>query len=173
MARMVLLRDSDRGDDDTPSNSLSAPLGGEMNLIFRIILFCALIAAAGCKEILYSNLTEREANQMMAVLKASDVPSTRKIGVDGGHDLLVNPEDIAVASTLLEAQGLPRETFRKMDEIFAAEGLVGTPFEERVRYVFALEQKLAENLTSINGVRSVRVSINLSLIHISEPTRPY
>jgi len=133
-----------------------------INQTFRgIVLLFLLTSFAGCKEVLYSNLTEREANRMVAVLEVANVPSLRSAGADGTYEVLVEQNDIAIASTLLEAEGLPQEKFKAMDQIFAAEGLVGTPFEERVRYVFALEQKLTESLVGINGVRSASVSINI------------
>lgn len=121
----------------------------------------ALVLSTGCKEVLYSGLTETEANEMTTILEVSGVDVSRKRDKDGIYQVLVAEADVAGANSILISNGLPRRRFARMDEVFDAQGLVGTPFEERVRYIFALEEKLTEQLVSIHGVRDARVTVNL------------
>lgn len=128
----------------------------------RIVLCLAFVVAlAGCKEVLYSNLTEADANDMVSILEASGINTARERDKDSVYEIWVDGNSVAAANVILRAQGFPRRSFVSMDEIFSAEGLVGSPFEERVRYVFGLEEKLTEALISIDGIRDARVTINI------------
>jgi type III secretion protein J len=124
------------------------------------LLFCAL-AVTGCKEVLYSNLDEIEANQMVAVLQAAEVSSGRKKNVDGMYEILVEGSQIGVAVLLLQDQGLPRKKFVTLGEVFADTGIVGTPFEERARFMHAMNQEMASTISAIDGVREARVHVVL------------
>jgi len=138
-------------------------MGGSLNqrLARTGLVLCAIFVLTGCKEVLYSNLAEADANEMTTILQTSGVDVSRKRDKDGVYEILVAPEDVARASSLLIGNGLPRKKFVSMDQVFDAQGLVGSPFEERVRYIFALEEKLTEHLVSIHGVRDARVSISI------------
>ena len=48
-----------------------------------------------------------------------------------------------------------------MGDIFAGEGLISSPLEERVRFVYALSQNVEEALSQIDGVITARVLVNL------------
>ena len=58
-------------------------------------------------------------------------------------------------------QGLPRERFDGMGQIFRKEGLVSSPLEERARYIYALSQELANTLSQMDGVITARVHVVL------------
>ncbi|MEL6573718.1 MAG: type III secretion inner membrane ring lipoprotein SctJ [Pseudomonadota bacterium] len=118
-----------------------------------------LLALSACQEEIYTNLPEREANQMTAILEASGVPSTRKRDKDGDYRLLVKREQVAAAITVLNAEGLPKRQFQSMGEVFDSGNLIGSPFEERARFIHALNEELSATLTSIDGIRSARVHI--------------
>ena len=121
----------------------------------------AFLAVSGCKEVLYSGLTETEANEMTSLLEASGISISRKRNKDGVYEVLVANDEVGIANSILVSNGLPRKKFVSMDQVFDAQGLVGSPFEERVRYIFAIEEKLTEALVSIHGVRDARVTVSL------------
>lgn len=126
-----------------------------------ICLLTAFVALAGCKEVLYSNLDETEANQMVAVLQAADIDADRSKDADGVYAILVEKTQIGASVLLLQNEGLPRKKFTSLGEIFADTGIVGTPFEERARFMHALNQELADTISAIDGVREARVHIVL------------
>ncbi|MGF1548157.1 MAG: type III secretion system inner membrane ring lipoprotein SctJ [Thiotrichales bacterium] len=124
----------------------------------------ALILAflAGCKTALYANLNEQEANEMMSHLMRNGI-RTEKIGdkKSGLYALNVDQSQFANAVEILKNLGLPKERFVKVDDLFKKEGLISSPLEERVRYIYALSQDVQETLAKIDGVLTARVHVVL------------
>ncbi|WP_342076480.1 type III secretion system inner membrane ring lipoprotein SctJ [Yoonia sp. SS1-5] len=128
----------------------------------RTSLLLALpLLLMGCKEAIYTNLSARAVNEMVATLISANVSASRKEVEAGVYSLMIDKQDLAIATIILDQHGLPSREFRAMDDVFTAEGLVGTPFEEQVRYAFALEQQLTQDIVSIAGVRDAGVTISL------------
>ena len=123
------------------------------------LLLCVTLALMGCKEVLYSTLTENEANEMVAILDASGITAKRERDKDGNYALNVEGEVVADAVTILRNAGYPRQRFKSLGDVFANEGLVGTPFEERARFMFALNEELSRTISEIDGIRSARVQV--------------
>ncbi|MCC2110472.1 MAG: type III secretion inner membrane ring lipoprotein SctJ [Hyphomicrobiales bacterium] len=114
---------------------------------------------AGCKAELYTGLGERETNEMTAVLTNEGISASRERDKDGNYALLVERGDFAQAVSVLSSRGLPRQQFKGLGEVFNDEKLVSTPFEERARFMHALNEERAASLTQIAGVASARVHI--------------
>ncbi|MBL9205796.1 MAG: type III secretion inner membrane ring lipoprotein SctJ [Opitutaceae bacterium] len=135
----------------------SLPLSSVFRLGFG--LFVALLLA-GCGQVpLFSELTENEANEMMAILLQRDIPCTKTAGKEEKWILKVAQADFSRAVDLLKAQGYPKDKFTKMGDVFQKSGLVSSPTEERIRYMYALSQEIAETLMRIDGVMNARVHI--------------
>ena len=120
-----------------------------------------LLLAAGCKVELYGGLAEREANDMLAALLRRGIPAEKLPGLEGTFALHVEEGRFAEAVELLKMQGFPREPFASIGEVFKKEGLISSPLEERVRFVYALSQELSATLSEIDGVLSARVHVVL------------
>lgn len=128
----------------------------------RIIAVVALLAVSGCKEAVYTNLSEQEVNEMIVVLAMAGIEFKRsRIADSGQYDLLVNSRDLAAAAGVLSGQGYPKERFTSLGDVFEDSGLVGTPFEERAKMTHALNQELSSTLLKIDGVRDASVHIVL------------
>ena len=118
-----------------------------------------VLALVGCKTGLYSGLNETEANEIVAALSAGSIDA-RKERPDGTDwQVQVDEGSIGPALTLLGAQGLPHERFASMGDMFQKQGLVSTPSEDRMRYIYAVSQELSQTLRSIDGVVSARVHV--------------
>jgi type III secretion protein J len=117
------------------------------------------MALTGCKVALYSNLTEQEANDMMAALLTAGIDTEKVAGEEGKWVLNVDEGRFAAAVERLGAAGLPRDDFASMGEVFKKEGLISSPLEERVRFIYALSQELAKTISEIDGVISARVHV--------------
>lgn len=130
----------------------------------RFTLVIAMLATglllAGCKVDLYSSLEEKEANQILAVLMERGI-SASKLELENGFAIRVPESDIADAVTILTAKGLPREQSASMGAAFAKSGLISSPFEDRVRYIYALGAEVATTLREIDGVIAARVHVVL------------
>jgi type III secretion protein J len=129
--------------------------------LFRICAALLLtVLLAGCGQVpLFSELSETEANEMMAILLQRDIPCTKSAGKEERWVLKVAQADFSRAVDLLRAQGYPKDKFTKMGEVFQKSGLVSSPTEERIRYMYALSQEIAETLMRIDGVMNARVHI--------------
>ena len=81
--------------------------------------------------------------------------------------------DLARATKVLAAQGLPRAPGARMGDVFKKESLISSPLEERARYIYALSQELETTLTQIDGVVVARVHVVLpEKVAPGEPVQP-
>ena len=126
-------------------------------------LACALGATltllAGCSsQELYSQLSERQANEMVAVLRSVGIEAEKR-SQEGRFSVLTASGDFPQAVRALSAQGYPREQFDSMGTVFKREGFVSSPLEERARLVHALSQEISNTVASIDGVVAARVHL--------------
>lgn len=122
------------------------------------LLACGL-ALAACKEPLYSNLSEQEANDVYATLSRAGIPAEKQAVDEKSWGISIDGSDIAAAMEALNRAGLPRERFASLGELFKRDGIVPTPTEERVRFLYGVSQELAHTLNEVDGVISSRVHI--------------
>lgn len=133
-------------------------------LLLRRCRLCAGVLLAfvfaGCGKVpLFSELAENEANEMMAILLQREIVCTKLAGKDEKWSLKVSQADFSRAVDLLKAQGYPRDKFVRIGDVFQKSGLVSSPTEERIRYMYALSQEIAETFMRIDGVMNARVHI--------------
>ncbi|MES2888929.1 MAG: type III secretion inner membrane ring lipoprotein SctJ [Pseudomonadota bacterium] len=111
----------------------------------------------GCKAELFGKLNESDANAVLDALYSEGIRA-EKIMRDREVWAIEVPEgDLQRALRLTQERGVPRERFATMGDLFKKEGLVSSPSEERLRYIFAVSQELANTLTQIDGVMTARV----------------
>lgn len=117
---------------------------------------------AGCNVELNTGLTEREANEEVAILLRHGIPAARAANAKE-HTLTVTVEEgrFADAVEVLRAQGLPRSHYAAISDVFRGGGLVTSPGEERMRMVYALGEALSGTIAQIDGVLTARVHIVL------------
>jgi type III secretion protein J len=123
-------------------------------------LFVACALLAGCKKELYTGLAEEDVNEMTVALLERGV-SAEKTSADGGktYTLQVDDGDMVRAMQVLREKGLPHSKFDDLGSLFKKDGLVSTPTEERVRFIYGLSQELSGTLSHIDGVLVARVQI--------------
>jgi type III secretion protein J len=119
----------------------------------------ALLLLAGCgKQELYSQLSERSANEMVAVLRGAGIDAEKQVK-DGQFSIATASGDFAAAVRTLSSQGYPRESYDTMGKVFKREGFVSTPLEERARLLHAMSQEISNTLANIDGVVTARVHL--------------
>jgi len=138
-------------------------LGRRSGLFGRIarglgVLGLAMLLVA-CKEPLYTQLNEQEANEVFAVLARAGIEAEKNAVGEKGWGIGVYPSDIPAAMDALNAAGLPRSRFANLGDMFKREGIVATPTEERVRFMYGVSQELSNTLSDIDGVISARVHL--------------
>lgn len=123
------------------------------------VLALALCAGllSGCKEELFSKVDEADANAALDVLYGEGIRATKLPAEGDLWRIEVESSDLQRALLATRKQGVPRERFANMGDLFKKEGLVSTPSEVRMRYLFAVSQELSNTLSHIDGVISARV----------------
>ena len=119
----------------------------------------ALFLLTACQTEIYSNVSEREANEMLAALLAQNISASKTAIGDGVFSLSVEESELQRALTVLDNKGLPRSSRETIGQVFSGGGIVSSPFEERVRYIYALGEDVAQTLQEIDGVLVARVHI--------------
>jgi len=126
---------------------------------FYLLLLLALV---GCgSQALYTRLQEKEANEMIAILSQNGISSAKTPGEDETWNIQVATSEFGQAVDLLKRKGYPKDRFESIGSVFKKSGLVSSPLEERVRFMYALSEDLSETLTHIQGVVTARVHIVL------------
>jgi type III secretion protein J len=132
------------------------------NSCCRWLAMLALLALAGCKTDLFTRQTESDANDMVAALLENGLPAGKATG-DAGKtwNVQVDEQNVVRAMAVLKAYGLPRDRHVTLGEMFKKEGMISTPTEERVRFIYGVAQQLESTLSQIDGVVTARVQIVL------------
>lgn len=148
---------------ETSENSAAVKVPMTVRIGVRRFVLCLLLATllAGCKVELYTNLAEQEANEMMALLLRHGIPCEKQPGQEQTWTLVVDDRVTATALEILQENGYPKPQFKSLGDVFKREGLVSSPMEERVRFIYALSQELGHTINEIDGVISARVHIVL------------
>ncbi|AYF51824.1 type III secretion inner membrane ring lipoprotein SctJ [Pseudomonas fluorescens] len=143
--------------------------------LFSAVIFIVIASLlGGCSDRveLHRQLSEQEANEVVAELADKNIRAT-KFPAKDGVVITVNTVDIGRAVRTLEAVGLPRVARTTLGDTFRKEGVISTPLEERARYIYALSQELEATLSNIDGVIVARVHVVLpERVAPGEPVQP-
>jgi type III secretion protein J len=121
-----------------------------------------LFLLTACEQDLFSRQTEADVNEMIGALSEAGIPASKKSGDNGKTwSIAVDEHQIGAAMIALKARGLPQQRYNNLGEIFKKDGLISTPTEERVRFIYGVTQELSQTLSQIDGVVVARVHIVL------------
>jgi type III secretion protein J len=112
---------------------------------------------AGCRSDLYSEIAEEDANEIIDTLYAAGIDSRKEPAGEKTFRVQVEGDQLPAALRATRERGLPRQRFADLGTLFKKEGLVSTPSEERVRFIYGIAQELSSTISSIDGVISARV----------------
>ena len=124
-----------------------------------LAVLAMLLALAGCKVGLYSGLNEQEANEIVAALSAEGLDAAKERLEGNTWQVQVEESRLSRALDVLRTQGLPHDRYVSMGDVFQKQGLVSTPSEERMRYIYAVSQELSQTLRNVDGVVTARVHV--------------
>lgn len=127
-------------------------------IIYCILLVLAMVNLAACSKSteLLNGLSEVDANDIIAALRNQGVWAN-KVSSKRGITVNVEEADLAKSVVILSENGLPKQSYTAMGDVFKKDGMISTPTEERGRYLFAISQELEKTLSQIDGVILARV----------------
>ena len=145
--------------------SLSGFRSGHCAWVFRLVRIATVVICAvtvgSCKSDLYTNLDQRQANEIVAALRQQGIPADRSAGKGDRISVSVEESRFAEAVSVLKASGLPKQEFTNLGEVFKRDSLVSSPVQERAQMIFALSQELSATVSEIDGVLSAHVHLVL------------
>lgn len=131
------------------------------NFKLSTLAFILALILTGCKENLYSNLNETDANELLVALLTRGVDAEKQSAGKAGFNILVEKEDLVRALEIAKENSLPRESFASLGSVFAGQGMIASQTEEQARLAYALSQELAASFSKIDGVLTARVHVVL------------
>jgi type III secretion protein J len=125
-----------------------------------VLAACAVVLSA-CNVELFANLEQRQANEIVATLYRRGIPAERVPEKGGRYAIKVDGSAFAQAVAILNENGLPRQEFATMCEVFKKDGWA--PFEGQARAltICAVSQELSRTVSEIDGVLSAHVHLVL------------
>jgi type III secretion protein J len=106
-------------------------------------------------------------------LTLAQIDSSKQREKEGTFSVHADADKFADAVRLLNSKGLPAKRFDTLGEVFAREGFVSSPTEERARLNHALSQEIASTLSSIDGVVLARVHLAIPQVDtLSDKLKP-
>lgn len=142
-------------------SSLPTPSTRRLPRASAVALCCLALLLAACKEPVLSKLSEVEANDALYTLLQGGVSAEKRSDGDAGYSVWAEEAQLATAIGLLKDNAQPQTKHQSLGELFGRSQLISTPTEERVRFVYGVEQALAKTLSEIDGVLTARVHIVL------------
>ena len=135
------------------------------------VLVVLLLAFTGCtsRKMIVHGVEEQDANEVVVFLSSKNILAYKTqapaAGPGGGGgpalwDVAVDSEQSTEAMGLLNANGLPRRRGQKLLEIFAANGLVPSEMQEKIRYQSGLAAQIANTIRKIDGVIDADVQLS-------------
>lgn len=120
--------------------------------LIKSVCFLLVLAVTGCGEsvVLHSQLSEQEANAVIAELADKQVHA-QKVPDKNGISIRVRTEAISRAINSLSAAGLPRTKRSTLGDIFRKEGVISTPLEERARSSMRCHKSLKPHCRALTG----------------------
>ncbi|WP_280951095.1 type III secretion system inner membrane ring lipoprotein SctJ [Mesorhizobium temperatum] len=144
------------------SSPRRSPLLNRCGVRCRVALVVVgMLVLQACSVELYSNLNQRQANEIVATLMRHGIPAQREAGKDGKMTVSVQKDRFAEAMAILDESGLPKQEFQTLGDVFKRDGLVSSPVEERATMIYGLSQELSQTISDIDGVLSARVHLVL------------
>ena len=118
----------------------------------RWICLALVLLTLGCAEVdLYSNLPEKEVNEMMAILLDNGITCTKLPGEEGTWSITVEEARYADAVTILSDLGRPRKQRPTIEELFPKTGFTSSPSEQRIRLTYGLAESLEQTISTLPG----------------------
>lgn len=120
-----------------------------------------MLALTSCSNVtVLEGLDERQANEVVAMLLRQNIAAEKTANGKAGYAVEVDSESLVSAIDLIRQNDLPSAVPTQVSNAFPADAMVSTPLSEKARLLSAVERRLEESLTLLDGVRAARVHVS-------------
>jgi flagellar M-ring protein FliF len=136
-----------------------AKMGLLSGVVILVILTIVLIAwmFMGKQEVLFSNMDEKEAANVISALEDMKVPYSLQ---DNGSTVLVDSSQVQSVRVKLVGQGVSLNAGSGF-ELFDDADIGMTEYSQKINYLRAMQGELARSIMSIDGIKYARVHLVL------------
>jgi type III secretion protein J len=133
------------------------------------LLAAAAMGVAGCRTAVLHDLSEQDANQVIAILQDQGVAASKEPdnAEAGTWKIAVARGDANRVWSVLQGYRLPSTRGRRVQDVFGKSKLLTGPLEEKALYLEALQGEIAHTLESVSGVVSARVHVAMPELDLS------
>lgn len=111
-------------------------------------------------EKLLSNLTQEQANQVMAILQQQNISAKKDGNLKAGYTVSVGESESTAALSIINQYQLPWAADVQIGQAFPESSLVASPKAEQARVLSLQEQRLEQSLRMIAQVVNARVHVS-------------
>ncbi|RAU35148.1 type III secretion inner membrane ring lipoprotein SctJ [Enterobacter sp. ECC-175] len=132
------------------------------NKYFRalaVVLFALMLSACNDEKLLF-NLTQEQANQVLAVLQQHNISANKEGTLKAGYTVAVNKSESTAALSIINQYQLPWSADVQIAQAFPEGALVSSPNAEQARVLSLQEQRLEQSLRMIAQVVNARVHVS-------------
>ncbi|MGT2433941.1 hypothetical protein ACU4HD_43825 [Cupriavidus basilensis] len=119
-------------------------------LLGALMALACLFGLAGCEQELYTGLSEVEVNEMVAALSSARHQRTKLVQDGQGQEgrtwtptLPTEGPSMGLRWPCCVRRACLACALASLGQVFQKQGLVATPAEERVRYIYGVSQELS------------------------------
>lgn len=133
-----------------------------INRYFRVLAAMPLIfmLSACNEENLLENLTQEQANQVLAILQQNNISAKKDGTLKAGYTVSVEPSESTAALSIINQYQLPWASDVQIGQAFPESSLVASPNAEQARVLSLQEQRLEQSLRLIASVVNARVHVS-------------
>jgi len=128
-------------------------------LLCNFFLILSLFLLSGCDTELVSNLSERQANEIVALLEQNNIDAHKIKGEKNIFSVRVDQSYMSDSIELLNAYDLPSADHVEIADQFPADSMVSTPLGEKVRLISSIEQRLGQTILELDNITTARVHL--------------
>lgn len=123
------------------------------------VLFTFMLSACNSESLLF-NLTQEQANQVLAVLQQHNISAKKEGNLKAGYTVSVGETESTAALSIINQYQLPWSADVQIGQAFPESSLVSSPNAEQARVISLQEQRLEQSLRMIAEVVNARVHVS-------------
>ena len=127
------------------------------NLFFLLPLW---VITACNDNMLLENLSQQQANQILAILQQHDIASQKKGTPKTGYSINVKRDETTAALSVINQYQLPWPAEVQIAQAFPESALVSSPNAEQARVISLQEQRLEQSLRMIDRVVNAKAHLS-------------